>query len=38
MAEELHQKGQKAGIYDAPYVFAGEDAGRKIPGAPGAHL
>lgn len=35
MAEELHQKGQKAGIYDAPYVFAGEDAGRKIPGAPG---
>lgn len=35
LTEELHQKGQKAGIYDAPFVFAGEDAGREIPGAPG---
>ena len=29
------RRGRKPGIYDAPYVFAGEDAGRKIPGAPG---
>lgn len=35
ITEKLHQNGQKAGIYDAPFIFSGEDPGQEIPGAPG---
>lgn len=35
LAEELHENGQKAGIYDAPFIFSEEDASKEIPGAPG---
>ncbi len=35
LVEELHQHGQKAGIYDAPFICSEEDRGREIPGAPG---
>ncbi len=35
MVGELHKKGQKAGIYDAPFAFFGEDTEEEIPGAPG---
>lgn len=35
IVKELHSKGQKAGIYDAPFAFFGENAEEEIPGAPG---
>lgn len=35
MVGELHEKGQKAGIYDSPFAFFGEDVQQDIPGAPG---
>ena len=35
IVRELHAKGQKAGIYDAPFAFFGENADEEIPGAPG---
>lgn len=35
LAGELHENGQKAGIYDAPFAFFGRDADREIEGAPG---
>lgn len=35
IVRELHEKGQKAGIYDAPFAFFGENAEEEIPGAPG---
>lgn len=35
IVKQLHTKGQKAGIYDAPFAFFGEDAAEEIPGAPG---
>lgn len=35
MVKELHENGQKAGIYDAPFAFFGKDPGQEIPGAPG---
>lgn len=34
-AERLHQAGQKAGIYDAPFAFFGRDPEEEIPGVPG---
>lgn len=34
LARELHENGQKAGIYDSPFAFFGKDAKKKIPGAP----
>ena len=36
-AERLHQAGQKAGIYDAPFAFFGKNPEEEIPGVPG-HL
>ena len=35
LVRQLHEGGQKAGIYDAPFAFFGQDAGEEIPGAPG---
>ena len=35
LVDELHENGQKAGIYDAPFAFFGEDCGEEIPGVPG---
>lgn len=35
LVEELHENGQKAGIYDAPFAFFGQDANEDIPGAAG---
>ena len=35
IVKALHAKGQKAGIYDAPFAFFGEDPEEEIPGAPG---
>lgn len=35
LAGELHENGQRAGIYDAPFAFFGRDADREIEGAPG---
>lgn len=32
---ELHANGQKAGIYDAPFAFFGQDVKQEIPGVPG---
>ena len=34
-ADQLHQAGQKAGIYDAPFAFFGRDTRAEIPGVPG---
>ena len=34
-AQRLHQAGQKAGIYDAPFAFFGRDTQAEIPGVPG---
>lgn len=34
-AQRLHQAGQKAGIYDAPFAFFGKDTQEEIPGVPG---
>ncbi len=34
-AQRLHQAGQKAGIYDAPFAFFGKDPEEEIPGADG---
>lgn len=34
-AQKLHQAGQKAGIYDAPFAFFGRDTQAEIPGVPG---
>ena len=34
-ADRLHQAGQKAGIYDAPFAFFGRDPEEEIPGVPG---
>lgn len=35
LVEEIHQGGQKAGIYDAPFAFFGKDPQEEIPGMPG---
>lgn len=35
LVEELHENGQKAGIYDAPFAFFGRDEKAEIPGLPG---
>lgn len=37
LVQELHENGQKAGIYDSPFAFFGkdEDIEQEIPGAPG---
>lgn len=35
IVSKLHEKGQKAGIYDAPFAFFGEDIQQVILGAPG---
>lgn len=35
LAAELHENGQKAGIYDAPFAFFGRDIDAEIEGAPG---
>lgn len=35
LTEELHENGQKAGIYDAPFAFFGKDVHEEIKGAPG---
>lgn len=32
---ELHDNGQRAGIYDAPFAFFGKDDKEEIPGVPG---
>ncbi len=32
---EMHENGQRAGIYDSPFAFFGKDAKQEIPGAPG---
>lgn len=32
---ELHENGQRAGIYDAPFAFFGKDDKEQIPGVPG---
>lgn len=37
MVIQLHQNGQRAGIYDAPFAFFGQDTEAEIPGVPG-HL
>ncbi len=34
-AQRLHDAGQKAGIYDAPFAFFGKDPDQEIPGVPG---
>lgn len=34
-AKRLHQAGQKAGIYDAPFAFFGKDPDAEIPGIAG---
>ncbi len=31
---KLHKKGQKAGIYDAPFAFFGENTEEEIPALP----
>lgn len=33
--KRLHQSGQKAGIYDVPFAFFGQDMGEEIPDVPG---
>lgn len=38
MVKELHEHGQKAGIYDSPFAFFGDDAKQEIPGAPGHYF
>lgn len=38
LVQELHENGQKAGIYDSPFAFFGEDAEEEIPGAPGHYF
>lgn len=35
LVEEMHENGQRAGIYDSPFAFFGKDAKQEIPGAPG---
>ncbi len=35
LVKELHDNGQKAGIYDSPFAFFGDDVKQEIPGAPG---
>lgn len=35
LTKELHENGQKAGIYDAPFAFFGNDIHQEIEGAPG---
>lgn len=34
-AKELHENGQRAGIYDYPFAFFGRDEKEEIPGMPG---
>lgn len=34
-AKELHENGQRAGIYDAPFAFFGRNEKEEIPGMPG---
>lgn len=35
LTKQLHENGQKAGIYDAPFAFFGKDIHQEIEGAPG---
>ena len=35
MTEELHARGQRAGIYDAPFAYFGRDVREEIPELPG---
>ena len=35
MRQDLHDHGQKAGIYDVPFCFFGQDIHAEIPGCPG---
>ncbi len=38
MTEELHARGQRAGIYDAPFAYFGRDVHEEIPGVPGHEI
>ncbi len=38
MTKELHARGQRAGIYDAPFAFFGRDIHEEIPGVPGHEM
>ena len=38
MTRDLHERGQRAGIYDAPFAFFGRDIHEKIPGFPGHEM
>lgn len=35
LTKQLHENGQKAGIYDAPFAFFGNDIHQEVEGAPG---
>ena len=35
LREEQHARGQRCGIYDAPFAFFGKDPSAEIPGQPG---
>lgn len=35
LTAQLHENGQKAGIYDAPFAFFGKDVQEEIKGVPG---